>query len=50
VTEQNDTLRRERKYGPMFNVLYDLSPWIPPGYFSVYGVAETCAQTLARQS
>ena len=25
---------RERKYGPMFNVLYDLSPWIPPGYFS----------------
>ncbi|MGB8120936.1 MAG: hypothetical protein WCF56_19770, partial [Pseudolabrys sp.] len=21
---------RERKYGPMFNVLYDLSPWIPP--------------------
>ena len=27
---------RERKYGPMFNVLYDLSPWIPPGYFSPY--------------
>ena len=27
---------RERKYGPMVNVLYDLSPWIPPGYFSPY--------------
>jgi OmpA-OmpF porin, OOP family len=27
---------RERKYGPMFSVLYDRSPWIPPGYFSPY--------------
>ena len=27
---------RERKYGPMANVLYDLSPWVPVGYFSPY--------------
>jgi len=27
---------RERKFGPMVNVLYDLSPVVPVGYFSPY--------------
>jgi OmpA-OmpF porin, OOP family len=27
---------REKKYGPMANVLYDLSPWLPIGAFSPY--------------